>query len=303
MEIPLVSFRNTKWISIKGPKKEHIEYLAQNFPFHPLDLEECLSRIQRPKLDSYANYTSLVLQFPVMEKGKFIASELNVFIGPNYLVTLHNEKLELVDQLFAKCKKSKRETAYYLKLGPGRLLYTIVDQLVDACFPLLEAMGKDIERIDRQLFEISAKGIVEKISIIRRNAIIFQTIVKPQIAIFAELEKGNRPFLNGNLKAYWGNINDHLHKIWDQLEDYRELIEGLAATNESLLSFRTNEIIKILTIFSVVLMPLTLLSGIYGMNLKYLPLAHHPFALEIISGIMLSLIISMLAFFKKKRWI
>ena len=303
MKIPSVSYKNIKWISIKKPTKEHIEWLGQNFPFHPLDLEDSLSRVQRPRIDSYASYVSLVLQFPSVEKGKFLASELNAFIGPNYLVTLHNERLDIVDNLFRKCLKSKRETAYYLKLGPGRLLYTIVDKLVDSCFPLLEQMGNAIEKIDSQLFEASPKGIVEKISVIRRNAIIFQTMIKPQITIFADLERGGSKLLNHNLKNYWGNINDHLHKIWDRLEDYRELIEGLAATNESLLSFKTNEIIKILTIFSVVLLPLTLLSGIYGMNLSYLPFARHPAALAIITGIMLSVVALMLLFFKKKRWV
>lgn len=232
-----------------------------------------------------------------------IASELNTFIGEDYLVTIHNERLDIVDDLFGKCLRSKKETAYRLKLGPARLLYTLVDQLVDSCFPLLEKMGKNIEKIDRQLLGTSAKGVVEKISEIRRNAIIFQTMIKPQIAIFASLEKGERKLLDHDLKTYWGIINDHLHKAWDHLEDYRELIEGLAATNESLLSFRTNEIIKVLTIFSVVLLPSSLLAGIYGMNLKYMPFARHPAAILVIAATMLSIFTLMLAFFRKKRWI
>jgi magnesium transporter len=303
MRIPSISYKNTKWTSIKSPTREHIEWLGQNFPFHPLDLEESLSRVQRPRLDNYTNYVSLVFQFPHVEESRLIASELNVFVGEDYLVTLHNERLDIVDNLFKKCRKSKRETTYYLKLGPARLLYTLVDKLVDSCFPLLERVGKDIEEIDKQIFKMAAKDIVEKISLIRRNVIIFQTMIKPQIAIVSELEKGEGKLLNGNLKNYWGNISDHLHKIWDRLEDYHELIEGLSATNESLLSHRTNEIMKVLTVFSVVLLPLTLLAGIYGMNLAYLPLARHPTALPIIGVFMLSLVIFMLSYFKKKRWI
>lgn len=303
MKIPTVSYRNTKWVSIKSPTHDHIEWLGQNFPFHPLDLEDSLSRVQRPRIDSYLNYLSLVLQFPAVEEERLVASELNAFIGPDYLVTLHNERLDLVDELFRKCARSKQETAYYLKLGPARLLYTIVDRLVDSCFPILEKMGQDIEEIDKQLLTMTQRGVVEKISVIRRNAVIFATMIKPQIAIFSEIEKGERKFLNHELKTYWGHVLDQLHKIWDRLEDYRELIEGLAATNESLLSFRTNEIIKVLTVFSVVLLPLTLLSGIYGMNLAYLPLARHPAALVVIVAIMLSLAVLMLSYFKKKWWI
>lgn len=303
MTLPAVSHQKFKWIALKKPTEEDIEWLAKNFSFHPLELEESLSLVQRPRIDSYTNYVSLVLQFPAFEDGKMIASELNAFLGEDYLVTIHNERLDLVDNLFNKCLRSEKEAAYHLKLGPASLLYTLVDQLVDSCTPLLEKMGKNIEMIDRQLFQASAKDVVEKISLIRRNAIVFQTMIKPQLAIFGDLEKGDRKLLDHNLKIYWGMINDHLHKAWDRLEDYRELIEGLAATNESLISFRTNEIIKVLAIFSVVLLPSSLLAGIYGMNLKYMPFAKSPFAIVIIAATMLSIFTLMLAFFRKKGWI
>lgn len=303
MNIPTISYKNTKWISIKQPTKEHTEWLGQNFSFHPLDLEDSLSRVQRPRMDSYTNYVSLVFQFPSVENRKLIASELNAFVGKDYLVTLHNERLDIVDDLFKKCRQSKKETTHYLKLGPARLLYTLADRLVDACFPILEEIGQGIEEIDKQIFEMNQKNIVEKISLIRRNVIIFQTMIKPQITIVSELEKGGKTLLNGSLKTYWGNINDHLHKIWDRLEDYHELIEGLSATNESLLSHRTNEIIKVLTIFSVVMLPSSLLAGIYGMNLAHMPFARHPAALAIIAAIMFSILTLMLAFFKKRKWV
>lgn len=303
--ISQVTYKNYYWSNLASPTREKINLLGEKFSFHSLDLEDALQRIQSPKLDFMRDYAFLILHFPYYNKNKkkLRALELDIFISSNYLVTIHEGKFDYLNDLFKRCSLSKRSAAYFLNHGPARFLYTILDNLVDTAFPLLEGMGRQIDEIDRMIFEMDQKQAVEKINLVRRDVVIFHTMIKPQISIFHDLERTSVNFLDGKLSTYWANLTDHTQRIRDRLEDYRELIEGLSEANESLLSFRTNEIIKILTIFSVVLMPLTLLSGIYGMNLSYLPLAKHPLALFFITIFMFALVASMVVYFKYKKWI
>ena len=137
---------------------------------------------------------------------------------------------------------------------------------------------------------------------IRRDVINFRRIIKPQIPVIASLEHKEMPFLQEELEAYFGDMADHVAKIWDILEDYKEVIEGLADTNDSLTSYRLNEVMKILTTISVIMLPLTLVSGIYGMNIP-LPVQEHPLAFAIIMGIMMAIAVGMLAYFRRRGWV
>jgi magnesium transporter len=186
----------------------------------------------------------------------------------------------------------------------GFLLYLIIDKLVDYCFPILNKIDANIEQVEDQIFEDKVRRTVLDISIIRRDIIAFRRIVKPLIPVIGSLERKSRPVLEEEMEEYFGDISDHLSKIWDTLEDYKEVIEGLSDTINSLTSNRINDIIKILTIMSVILLPLTLISGIYGMNIG-LPGADlpYPYAFMIVLGIMLAVIVTMLAFFRWRKWI
>ena len=143
---------------------------------------------------------------------------------------------------------------------------------------------------------------IYEISIIRRDVIAFRRIIKPLIPVIGSLERKQRPFLHEDMQEYFGDISDHLSKIWDTLEDFKEVIEGLSDTMNSLTNNRTNDIIKVLTIISVFLLPLTVISGIYGMNVN-LPIQQHDLAFEIIIGFMILVVATMFAFFKWKKWI
>lgn len=304
MKIQSITYQKFRWLHFTHPSKEDLDFLAKNFHFHPLDLENCTARLQRPKIDISSGYVYIILHFPQSNHyQRIISCELNAFISNNFLVTVTDAKLPALTDFFEKCRRNKRTRLKFLGRGPGFLFYALSDRLIDSCFPVLNNLVNIIDQIDQKIFDATARDIVQKISNTRRNLVVLQTMIKPAIPIFTQLEKGEVKRLNGNLIAYWSNLADHLSKIWDRLEDYKELIEGLSATNESLLSHRTNEIIKVLTIFSVILMPLTLLSGIYGMNINSLPFAHHPFSLIFIAFIMLVIAGSMFLYFKKKHWL
>src|SRR5690349_16892366 len=147
---------------------------------------------------------------------------------------------------------------------------------------------------------------VYEISLLRRDIIAFRRIIRPQIGVIAALDRravALAPMLGEDLREYFGDLNDHLTKIWDTLEDYQDVIAGLSATNDSLTNTRINDVIRVLTILSVVLLPLTLVSGIYGMNFQIMPLIQHPYGFWITLGVMVLIVIGMLAYFRFRRWI
>jgi magnesium transporter len=173
---------------------------------------------------------------------------------------------------------------------------------VDYCFPILYKVDANIREIEEDIFTEQVPDVVREISWVRRDIIALQRIVKPQIAIVANLEHKDRPFIREELDVYFGDVLDHLYKAWDMLEDHRDVIEGLSDTADTLTSYRINEVMKILTIISVIMLPLTLLSGIYGMNIA-LPLARHPYSFAIILLLMVLVAAGMLYYFKRRRWI
>jgi magnesium transporter len=255
-------------------------------------------------VDDADDYIFLVLHFPVYSKLVRITtpSEVDIFVGPNYLITAHSGALRTLNRMFKQCQEDPAARETMLGRSAGYLLYLITDKLVDYCFPILNKIDDNIERVEDQIFEEKVRQTVYEISIIRRDVIAFRRVIKPLIPVIASLERKNRPLLGEEMEEYFGDISDHLSKMWDTLEDYKEVIEGLSDTINSLTSNRINEIIKVLTIISVILLPLTLISGIYGMNID-LPADENPLAFEIVIGTMVVVIGGMLTFFKWRKWI
>ncbi len=290
------------WIDIKPPTEKATEYLAQNYPFHPLDLDDTLSRIQRPKIDEYKDYLYLVFHFPEYKREERVltSSQLSVFIGQNYLITLHNGGLKPLVKLFKECQIDKESRQEYLGQGTGFLLYRILDRLVDYCLPILNKLGDRIERVEDEIFSDSKRGTVRAISILRRDIISFRRIIWPMRAVIGNLEPKVRRFAKKDLVVYFGDMVDHLDKIWDGLDEYKEIIEGLSDTHDSLASNRTNEVVRILTIIATVMLPITVVASIYGMNIP-LPFQDSSYSLLFVFLIMLAVIGGILYFLRRIR--
>jgi magnesium transporter len=305
LSVEIVRHGTLTWVNIEKPGPAEIEYLRANYSFHPLDLDDCLSKIQRPKIDEYDDYLFIVLHFPAYNKRLRVttSSEVDVFIGEDYVITLHAGNLRPLNRLFKECSDKEEVRADVMGRSSGYLLYQILDRLTDYCFPILDKIETNIDAVEEGIFTERSKKTVFELSIIRRDIIAFRRIVKPQVPIVTSLEKRQRPFLGEELDVYWGNISDHVKRIVDILDDHREVVEGLAYTNDSLLSHRTNETIKVLTVISTVMLPLAVISGIYGMNIATLPLADSPYSFVATSGIMVATIVLMLAFFRYRRLI
>jgi magnesium transporter len=304
MSVQTITYGKVTWTNIENPATEDIEVLRRNFSFHPLDLEDCLSKIERPKIDEYDDYLFIVMHFPIYDLDQQVSqpAEVDFFIGTNYLVTVHDGRLRPVVQLFEDCRAYEQTRQRHMGAGASRLLHSVIDKLVDYCFPILAKVNHNIQTIEDEIFTEHMRQIVQRISVVRRDIIALRRVIKPQLAIVANLEHVDRPFIREDLDVYFGDIHDHLQKAWEELEDQREVLEGLSDTSESVISYRINDVIKILTIISVVMLPLSLISGIYGMNVL-LPGQGSPWAFIAIVAAMALIVLAMLAFFKKRNWL
>jgi magnesium transporter len=305
MAVEVLTHDRVTWVNIEKPTPGDMAYLRQHYPhFHPLDLEDCLSRIERPKIDEYDDYLFIIMQFPVFDSARRVsrAGEVDIFIGAGYLVTVHDGNLWPITKFFDDCQADGQARQRHMGRGASRLLHDAIDRLVDYIFPILYKVDANIREIEEDIFTEHMPGVVQEISIVRRDIIALQRIVKPQIAIVANLEHKDRPFIREELDVYFGDVLDHLYKAWDMLEDHRDVIEGLSDTASTLTSYRINEVMKILTIISVIMLPLTLLSGIYGMNIP-LPLEGSPYSFPLVLILMVAMAGSMIFYFKRQHWL
>ncbi|MBL7125478.1 MAG: magnesium/cobalt transporter CorA [Dehalococcoidales bacterium] len=304
LNLESVSWGDLTWVNIEHPTEKETEYLAQNYPFHPLDLDDCLSRIQRPKIDEYKNYLFLVFHFPVFYKEARVTapSQLSIFIGQNYLITLHKGKLKPLVKLFKECQIDEESRQEHLSQGSAYLLYRITDRLVDYCLPILSKLHENIEDVEDRIFAERTRSQIRDISMLRRDVIAFRRIIWPMRAVIGSLERRARRFSKTDLAVYFGDMVDHVDRIWDGLDEYKEIIEGLNDAHDSLANNRTNEIMRILTIVATIFFPITLIASIWGMNIP-LPFQKSSQSLLYVSLIMAAVIGGMLYFFRRRRWI
>ena len=304
LHLESVTWGELTWVNIEAPTEQETEYLAQNYPFHPLDLDDCLSRIQRPKIDEYDEYLFLVFHFPVFSKEARVTtlSQVSVFIGQNYLITLHNGDLKPLVKLFNQCQSEEEIRQEHFGQGSGYLLYRIVDRLVDYCLPILNKIGGNIEAVEDNIFSERVRGTVREISALRRDVISFRRIIWPMRAVIGSLEPKIRRFTKMDMAVYFGDMTDHVDKIWDALDEYKEIIEGLNDTHDSLATNRTNEVVRMLTVIATILLPLTVIASIYGMNVP-LPFQESGYAFAFVFVIWALVVVGMLYFFRRHRWI
>ena len=302
------------WVHLLGPSTEEAQQLATRFGWHPLDVEDVLSRRQRPKVDVYAGddsgrdgYLFTVLHFPVYDKaiGRLNAGELDAFIGPDYIVTLPTVELRPVSLLFRRAAESEDFREQLLSRGSGRLLYEVLDDLYDYCFPILDKIGFKLEQIDEEITSTGGEGakeLVRDIHRVKQEIISYRKIIKPQRPTLRQLDRQINLFFGEELELYFDDIVDASERIWDLLDNYKEVVEALEDTNESLISHQQNEILYVLTIFLVVLTPLSFITGFFGMNVHF-PGFNSWAAFIAAIGLMLLTVIGMLGFFRWKRWL
>ena len=291
------------WIHLDSPTSEEAMTLAERFGWHPLDVEDVLSKRQRPKVDEYHDYRFVVLHFPVYDKSvqRLNAGELDVFLGPDYLVTLPTVELLPVTRLYQRCMENEELRESLFGKGSGYLLYHVLDDLFDYCFPILDKIGHKLDRIEDDIDEARFEEIVRDISKAKQEIISYRKIIKPQRPTLRLLERHVERFLPEDLELYFDDLVDASERIWDILDNYKEVVEALEATNEAAIAHRQNDVLRVLTVFSVLLLPLTLLASVFGMNVAF-PGHGTAAAFWVIVVAMVAVLGGLVTFFRLKRF-
>ncbi|HRY13117.1 MAG TPA: magnesium/cobalt transporter CorA [Syntrophomonadaceae bacterium] len=299
----LASPENLLWIDLYDTSEQELAYIGQIFNFHPLALEDCLQESPRAKIDDYDDYYFFVFHalryFEEAEEEDEISSiELDVFIGPNYIVTIHPVALLAV----GKVARVSLKTNEYMKRGPDYLLYKIVDNIVDDSFPIIERLGERIDELEDDVFLSKGQNITEEISTLRRTIILLRKVLIPQRHIFVNIKGRYSFFVHDDNIPYYLDLADNLNSILDSANTYRDLLNSTMETYYSVLTGRTSEIITILTIISIIMMPLTVITGFFGMNVDF-PGREKPYAVWFILFGMIALAGGMVSFFRSRKWV
>ena len=294
--------RPLRWLNIERPAALEMDALAQEFEFHELDYEDVLSRRQRPKVDEYADYLFVVLHLPRYDKsaGRLGTAELDVFIGPDYLITMPNQPLRALGRVFHRCQADPAYRDEMFAKGSGFLLYVVLSELFDYCFPILDKIGHKLDEIEDGIFEGRAKEMVRQISNAKQEIIAYRKIIGPELATLRVLEaKTSSRFLPGTLEVYFDDVIDAAQRVWDILENYKEVVEALEDTNETVVAHDLNDTLLLLTMLNALVLPMTFITGLWGMNVA-LPLQDHEHAFTLVLAIIAVVVtLFVLAF---RRW-
>jgi len=305
MKLQEISYNGYRWINITDPDQEMVQYLSENFKYHPLDLEDVLSKVTYPKIDAYQNYLFIILQFPIYETTRRIykRAELNIFFGPDYLITINNSQLTALQNFFETCRVDDLARQKFMRHGVGMLLWEILDSHMDYVFPIINQKNDLIFQLEEEIFENpELKDMIQEIMILKRNTINLRRILSPQRQVFLDLGNRHPRFIAEELRVYFDDLVDKQDKILSQLDTAMAYVDVLDEANESLITRSTNRVLKLLAIFSVIPFPLQLLLNYYGMNIA-LPWQHHPHILLYINAAFVTIVAVMAFIVYKKRWL
>lgn len=302
MAIKTVKSSKFEWTYVTDFGSDELSYLKKNFKFHPLDLKDCAGELQRSKIDTYKNYLFIVLQLPVVTGRKVSINQIYFFLGKNYLVTVTKDRSKALNSLFYKIVNNPKMKEEAFSLGSGYLFYKISEVLLRSSWSVHTKIDKDVARVESDIYEGRGKKSVFEIAQLRRLVLQLKAIIDPQKIVTNSLSRTTFGFIDSEMAVYFDDLDDFVEKNWLTIEGHKERLLNLQEINESLISYRTNQIMKVLTIFSVLILPLTLLSGIYGMNID-LPLSERPtFVWSLFLGLLM-IITGIFIYLKKKDWI
>lgn len=298
---------NVIWVDFQAENetqtKEAEEILLNVFKFHYLTVEDCLETRNQPKVEGFPNYFYFIVHGVKSEtnSANFVTKELDGYLGDNYVVTFHTEEFRSTD----KVKRQIRSTTFACQRGAAYLLHQILDQVVDLYIPVVDEFDETINELEDRVFQMT-KGnheLLEEIMGVRRSVARLKRISARQLEVLYRISHGEFPQIPEQVLPFYRDVHDHLLRISDLSESYRDLVSGLFDLHFSVTADKTNDIIKFLTIFSATILPLSLIAGIYGMNFDNMPELHSAYGYFITLGLMFAVGIGMLFYFWRKGWI
>ncbi len=288
------------WVDLEDPTDEEIGVLNGLLGFHPLAVEDCIQDTQSPKLDDYGDYVFMTVHgvdFSQLEE-RFSTHELDVFIGENFLVTHHKQQHKSVFDTRGRVVKNPA----YLLRSPDWLLYTILDAMMDNYAPAMDLFDERVNRVEADVFGHEPDRALNEVLSLKREILHLRRIIVPQRDILNRLSHECERFIKREHFIYFRDVYDHLVRISETADIYRDILTGILDAYLLLTSNRLNTVMKTLTIITTIMMPLTVIVGIYGMNFDYMPELRTRYGYFVVLGIMAILVVVMMGMFKKKKW-
>ena len=297
------------WIDIEEGGQEEIDVLKNYFQFHPLAIEDCIHESLHPKIDNFGEYLFMEMHAvnPSSHAGEVLLSEINFFLGRNYLASYHMTPVKGLEKNMQKCMNLPEQT---IGRGVDFLLYLLLDGIIDEYLVTLESLDDRIIQVEDEIFKKTPVEPLNNIFNLKKEILPIRRIVRPHRDILNFLSRDESPVINKKNQIYFRDVYDHLFRIYELIENYRELINGAMEIYLSVISNRMtaasnkmNEIMKTLTIVATIMMPLTVVVGLYGMNFKYMPEIEWKHGYPFVLGLMAVITLLMLLFMKKRKWL
>ena len=289
------------WLDALNPTREETDLLAEEFGFHALAIEDYLSPNRRAKIAEYPGYFFLVTHLLDYSagSGEVTSLELDLFVGKNYIVTLHQQPLALLKHAADTWKREPR----LLEGGAGMLLYDILDGLVDSYFPVLDEVEDQLDTVEDEIFAQGSRSSAERIFHLKRALLVFRKTVAPLRDVLNTLLRRDQPLLSEQAITYFRDVYDHILRVIDTMDTYRDILSGALDAYLTVISNQLNTVMKTLTVAATVLISLQVISGIYGMNFRYMPELHWTWGYPAVLGLMVAVALGLLYYFKRIKWL
>ena len=291
------------WIDIEAPTEVEERMLLDLFHFHPLTVEDCRETRNYPKVEEFPGYLYFIVHGVRADTSpdRFNTIELDAFLGPNYVITYHHDMFRSINNV----KKLVTTTPVACQRGPAFLLHQILDQIVDFYSPVLDDFDERISRLEDDIFTLRRpnQAILGEIMDLKRGVLRLRRISSRQMEVILRTSRGEFALIPAPLLPFYRDIHDHIMRVTDLAESYRDLISGTLDAYMSVVGNRMNEVMKVLTIFSAIMLPLTFIAGVYGMNFENMPELGTQFGYFVVLALMVVVAIGMLIFFWRRGWI
>lgn len=290
------------WIDAVNLPVHEVEEILDSFDFHELDVEACVEPNQRARIDSYESYMFVTLHFPKYNANKKIyeLNEFHIFLGKNFIITLRDFPGKHIDEIYEKYEKKGDDDEYDIDVSSGLILYELIQEMLEKMFRVTLNVRRDISSLERQVFENASAPLVRNILIKKRNIVVLKHMFQPQMSVLIGLENHMKRLFNDEIEAYFEDLEDKLQRIITDISILEEQIESVEDAFKSMIDIQTNSIIKFLTIFSALMLPLTFITSFYGMNVP-LPSQEKPIMAYIAMGVSVVIFWGMFWIFQKKR--
>jgi len=298
----LVDSKARMWIDVEGLGDEGVlRQLGDLFLIHPLALEDVVNVPQRPKAEEFDHHLLLITRLSSLDdRSQLEIAQLSLFLGKHFVLSFQEFPADVLEPIRARLREGKGPIR---RSGPDYLAYAIVDVVIDAYYPIIERLSATIEELEERVIAQPTTRVLQEHNRIRANLLGLRRGIRPQLDTLNDLQKSGSRYISSDVATYLRDIADHCAQLTDVIDSHRDLLSGLLNTHLSMVSHRTNEVMKVLTIMASIFIPLTFMAGIYGMNFDHMPELHNRYAYPTLMGAMLTVGIVMLLYFRHRGWI